>query len=153
LKCDLEAATAEFSGVLGVSVKDIFSGDEFYLKDGEIFTIGSSIKIQILIEFFRKAKADIVNLDETITVHEKDKTKGRGILKELGNRTVSMTLLDLATLMIIVRDNTVNNILLDEIKMTDVNAMIKGLWLKETKLLRKMLGYFAASKGLENLFT
>jgi len=153
LKCNLESAASEFKGVLGVSVKDVVSGEEFNVNEGEIFPVGSSIKIPILIELFRKAKAGIVNLDETITVHEKDKARGSGVLKELGNGTVSMTLLDLATLMIIVSDNTATNMLIDVIKMAEVNAMIKWLGLKETKLQRKMLDYDAASKGLENLST
>jgi len=153
LKCNLESAAAEFNGVLGVSVKDVVSSEEFNVNEGEIFPVGSSIKIPILIELFRKAKAGTVDLDETITVHEKDKARGSGVLKELGNGTVSMTLLDLATLMIIVSDNTATNMLIDAIKMAEVNAMIKRLGLKEMKLQRKMLDYVAASKGLENLST
>ena len=153
LNSKLENAAEAFDGVLGVSTKDLVSGEEFHVNENIVFPVGSSIKIPILIELFRKAKAGVVDLNEVVTVQEEDKARGSGVLLELGNDTVSMTILDIATLMIIVSDNTATNMLINITKMADVNDMMSGLGLRETKLQRKMLDYEAASKGLENLST
>jgi beta-lactamase class A len=143
----------EFHGVMGITVKDLISGYELKINENEVFPVASSIKIPILIELFRKAKAGLVNLDEEFTIQEKNKTKGSGVLNELGNGTITLTMRDLATLMIIVSDNTATNILIDIVGMDDVNLMLGELGLKETKLQRKMQDYIAASKGRENIST
>ena len=153
LQCILESVAEEFKGVMGISVMDLVSGEEFYVNEDEVFPVGCAIKIPVLIELFRKARAERVDLDGVVTVYEGDKARGSGVLKELGDGTVSITLRDIATLMIIVSDNTAMNLLIDVTEMAEVNDMIMSLGLKETKLQRKMMDYIAASKGLENLST
>jgi beta-lactamase class A len=46
----LQAAVEGFDGLIGVSVKDIASGDEFHLNEDGVFPVASSIKIRILID-------------------------------------------------------------------------------------------------------
>jgi beta-lactamase class A len=149
----LEAVAEDFGGVMGISIKDLVSGDEFNINEKEVFPIASSIKIPILMEFFRQAKSGILDLDSKMTIQEGNKTKGSGVLKELGDGTVTLTLRDLATLMIIVSDNTATNILIDKVGMDNVNRLIQELGLVETKLQRKMQDYQAASRGQENIST
>jgi beta-lactamase class A len=149
----LEAIAEDFNGVMGISVKDLVSGDEFNINENEVFPVASSIKIPLLIEFFRQAKSGMLELDSKITIQEGDKTKGSGVLKELGDGTVTLTLRDIATLMIIVSDNTATNILIDKVGMDDVNHLIQELGLLETKLRSKMQDYHAASIGQENIST
>lgn len=153
LRRRLEAVAEDFSGVMGISVKDLVSGDEFNINENEVFPVASSIKIPILMEFFRQAKSGILDLDSKITIKKEDKTKGSGVLKELGDDTVTLTLRDLATLMIIVSDNTATNMLIDKVGMDDVNHLIQELELVETKLQRKMQDYQAASREQENIST
>ena len=149
----LEAVAKDFGGVMGIAIKDLVSGDEFTINENEVFPVASSIKIPILMEFFRQAKSGILDLDRKMTIQEGNKTRGSGVLKELGDGTVTLTLRDLAILMIIVSDNTATNMLIDKVGMDDVNRLMQELGLVETKLQRKMQDYQAASRGQENIST
>ncbi|NVM56045.1 MAG: serine hydrolase [Candidatus Helarchaeota archaeon] len=149
----LEAAADDFDGLMGISVRDLASGDEFHLNGDVVFPVASSIKIPILIELFNKAKAGSIDLDKKVTIRDGDKVKGSGVLKEMGDGTVTLTMRDLATLMIIVSDNTATNMLIDAVGMDDVNAMLRELGLEETRFHRKMQDHQAISEGRDNFST
>jgi beta-lactamase class A len=149
----LEAAVEDFDGLIGVSVKDLTSGDEFHLNENVVFPVASSIKIPILIELFNKARVGKIDLDKEETIRDEDKVKGSGVLKEMGDGTVTLTTRDLATLMIIVSDNTATNMLIDAVGMIDVNTMLNELGLEETRLQRKMQDHQTISEGKDNFST
>ena len=149
----LEAAVEDFDGTMGVFVKDLASGGEIHLNGDVVFPVASTIKIPLLVELFNKAREGPIDLDGVVTIRDGDKVKGSGVLKEMGDSTVTLTTRDLATLMIIVSDNTATNMLIDAIGMDDVNEMLKGLGLKETKLQRKMQDHQAISEGRDNFST
>jgi beta-lactamase class A len=148
LSGSIEWAAEEFDGVMGVSIKDLTTGNSVSVNGDERFLAASSIKIPILIELHKKAKAGTLNLDDSVTVHDDVKVGGTGVIKELGD--VTLTIRDLATLMITVSDNTATNILIDIADMDDVNATMEGLSLSTTRLRRKMQDYEAIKQGKEN---
>ncbi|MFQ6076497.1 MAG: serine hydrolase [Candidatus Bathyarchaeia archaeon] len=143
----------KFPGVMGIGVKDLEEGDKILVNGDEVFPIGSSIKIPILIEFFNKAEAGVINLDELLALKEEYTVGGSGVLQELQPGKVTMSLLDYATLMITVSDNVATNILIDIVGMEDVNRTLTRLGLERTKLRRKMMDYEAAKAGQENVST
>jgi len=149
----LEAAVEDFDGLMGVSVKDLASGGEFHLNGDVVFPVASSIKIPLLIELFNKARAGTMDLDEEVTIRDGDKVKGSGVLKEMGDGTLTLTTRDLATLMIIVSDNTATNMLIDAVGMDGVNKILRELGLEKTKLQRKMQDHQAISEGRDNFST
>lgn len=57
---------------------------------------------------------------------------------------------DLATLMIILSDNTATNILIDLLGMDAINAFIKKNGYVNTSLQRKMMDFESAAKGMDN---
>lgn len=147
----IEWAAAEFDGVMGVSIKDLTTGDALSVNGDEQFLAASSIKIPILIELYKKARAGTLDLSKEVTVPDDVKVGGTGVIKELGN--VTLTLQDLITLMITVSDNTATNMLIDVAVMDDVNATMKELGLNVTRLRRKMQDYEAIAQGKENYST
>ena len=151
LSGSIEWAAEEFDGVMGVSIKDLTTGNALSVNGDEQFLAASSIKIPILIELHKKAKAGTLDLDTEVTVHDDVKVGGTGVIKELGN--VTLTIQDLATLMITVSDNTATNVLIDVAVMDDVNATMKELGLNVTRLRRKMQDYEAIAQGKENYAT
>jgi beta-lactamase class A len=148
-----EAVIEDFDGLMGISVKDLASGEEFHLNEDVVFPVASSIKIPILVELFNKARTGNIDLDRKVIIRDGDKVKGSGVLKEMGDGTVTLTTRDLATLMIMVSDNTATNMLIDAVGMDDVNAMLRGLGLEETRLRRKMQDHRAISEGKDNFST
>jgi len=151
LEYNLKLVAKNFPGVMGIGIKDLEKGDEIFVNGDEIFPIGSSIKIPILIEFFKKAEAGLIKPEAQLTLQEKHMVGGSGVLQELQPGQVTMPLLDYATLMITVSDNVATNILIDLVTMEDVNRTLTHLGLEKTKLQRKMIDLEAAKAGRENV--
>ena len=144
---------AQLDGVMGLAVKDLTTGEEFLLNHKLVFPQGSSIKVAILLEVFKQAKEGKFSLQDRLWLEKKDKVGGSGILKELGDHTLSLTINDIAILMILVSDNTATNILIDLVGMENVNRTFSELGLTETRLQRKMMDYQAAAAEKENIST
>lgn len=153
LESDLKIVAENFPGVMGIGIRDLEKGDEIFVNGDEVFPIGSSIKIPVLIEFFKKVEAGLIKPEAQLTLHEDHKVGGSGVLQELQPGQVAMSLLDYATLMIIVSDNVATNILIDLVSMGDVNKTLTSLGLEKTKLQRKMIDLEAAKAGRENVST
>ena len=149
----ISGIAAKLDGVMGLAVKDLTTGEEFLLNHNLVFPQGSSIKVAILLEVFKQAKEGKFSLQDRLWLEKKDKVGGSGILKELGNHTVSLTIKDIAILMILLSDNTATNILIDLVGMENVNRTLSELGLTETRLQRKMMDYRAAAEERENIST
>jgi beta-lactamase class A len=92
----------------------------------------SSIKLPILVEVFRQADEGVIRFKDRIRVRKRDHAQGSGVLQELD--TVSLSIKDLATLMIVVSDNTATNLLIDLVGLESVNQTMAGLGFPATRL-------------------
>ena len=77
--------------------------------------------------------------DERVRLRAADKISGSGILADLEEGT-ELSIRNLATLMIIVSDNTATNLVLDRITADAVNDYLDTIGLTETRALRKVRG-------------
>ena len=77
---------------------------------------------------------------------------GSGVLAYLDG-PVTLSLLNLANLMILVSDNTATNACIDAAGMEATNELLAALGLRQTKLRRKMMDHLAAVQELENVAT
>lgn len=151
MKARLLAIDRDLDGVLGVSVKDLVSGQVFELRPAEPFPAASSIKLAVLYELYRQAEEGGVSLTE-ITQPGPARVGGGGVLQELGS-SVSLTWRDLAALMMGWSDNEATNLLIDKLGMDSVNRRLDALGLPGTRLRRKMMDLEAARQGRENVST
>ncbi len=149
----VERAAAEFDGVMGIAVKDLIGGDAFTVNADMVFPQASSIKIPVLVELYRQAQAGSVRLDERVEVKKSLVAGGSGVLQNFGDGTSSLSLRDLAVLMIVLSDNTATNVLIDRVGMEKVNGMLAQYGLRRTRLQRRMLDVAAQEAGRENLST
>ena len=147
---DVEAG---LDGILGVALKDLKTGRTFLLNEREVFPQASSIKIAILLEAFKQAEEGRLKLDEFIALEESRKVAGSGILHYLGRPSLSLSVRDLAVLMVVLSDNTATNLLIDKVGMEAVNSRMDVLGLAKTRLRRKMMDLKAAGEGRENVST
>jgi len=138
---------------IGVAIKDLKSGEEFLINENEVFPQASCIKIHILAELYRQAAAKKISLGETKTLPASMKVGGAGILSELGDNTVSMTLRDYAVCMMVESDNAATNLLIDAVGMNNVNASLQSVGAIHTKLQRVMMDAKASAEGRENIST
>ena len=140
-------------GALGLFALDLISREQFAINEHNVFPQASAIKIPVLMEVYKQAGEGKFKLTDTRRVEKHDKTPGSGILSELGDGTVQMSLHDLCVLMIVLSDNTATNMLIDLVSLANVNATLQSLGLKQTRLQRRMMDLAAAGRGDENLST
>ena len=150
---ELNQIAASFDGAIGIAVKDFTSGDVLAVNADTIFPQASSIKVTVLIELLRQSQAGTLKLDERVELHKAQFTGGSGVLRGFADGTSSLSLHDLAVLMINLSDNTATNILIDRLGMAKVNETLAGLHLSQTRLERRMIDLDAERMGRENLST
>ncbi len=153
LQNHLEAVASGLNGVMGFAIKDLTTGETFFLRPDTVFPQASSIKLTILLEILRQDQEGKLSLDEKHTIHRAETVAGDPILYMLGDGTVTMSLRDIATFMVVLSDNSATNILIDKAGMANINAGIQRLGLKDIKLRRKMIDLEAARRGNENVGT
>jgi beta-lactamase class A len=149
----LREISDNLNGIMGIAAKDLISGEEVLLNENLIFPQASSIKIPILIELYKQAEAGKIDLNKKLVLEKKVKVGGSGVLKELGDNSVEMSLRDYAVLMILVSDNTATNLIIDLLGMKNVNQSLKSQGLEKTELRRKMMDIRAAARDDENIST
>ncbi|HEX9245628.1 MAG TPA: serine hydrolase [bacterium] len=108
---------------MGVYVRAATTGEETALNADRPFQMASVFKIPILAELLSQAHAGRRSLDDRVILTNEMKAPGSGVLKELSAGT-PLTVRDLATLMIIVSDNTATDILLGLVTKEAVNARL-----------------------------
>lgn len=139
--------------VIGLAIKDLTTGEKLVHNGNMQFTQASVIKLEILVELFRQAKEGEFSLDDVVVLEESNIVGGSGILKRLTPGKVSMTIRDVAVLMILASDNTATNMIIDMLGMDKVNGTMKKFGLEKTKLQRKMMDGAASAADRENLST
>ena len=145
----LETIGARIDGVAGYAILDLTSGARIAHLDREVFPTASTIKLAIAYELFKQVDEGRVHLEQTIALDRAKAVGGGGVLFEMGTPVLSV--LDYATLMVIVSDNTATNVLIDLLGKEAISARMKSLGLGETKLRRHMLDLAAARRGDENV--
>ena len=153
LQEDLRTTDRQLDGVLGLAVKDLTSGEEFFIHPDEVMPQASSIKIAVLADLYLQAQQGKLKLSEEYIVRKEDLVSGSDIMLGLTPGFTRLTLRDLATMMVAVSDNSATNVLIDRVEFDNVNAMLEGLGLHGTRLHRKMMDLKAAAEGRENVST
>ncbi|HLJ58280.1 MAG TPA: serine hydrolase [bacterium] len=131
LRRRLRGIVSRLDGTMGVYVHAFATGETIAINADQPFQMASVFKIPILAELLSQVDAGRRSLDDRITLADDLKSPGSGVLKELSAGT-SLTLRDLATLMIIVSDNTATDILLGLVTKDAVNARLRACGLERT---------------------
>ena len=142
-------AVREFPGRAGLYCQELDTGREWAVRGEEPFEAASVIKLPILVEVFRQLESGEAREDERFTIAKEDKLPSCGALNYL-HTGLTVTLMDLAVLMIIVSDNTATNLLIRRLGMEGVNETIQGMGMKATRLRRLLFDNQAAAQGIKN---
>jgi beta-lactamase class A len=149
----------DLDGVLGVAIVDLADGRTLAHNADLVFPAASSIKLAVLAELFHQdeqAKAGTAGkatLDGPYVVQAVDLIDESPGLLALTAGVSRVTNRDLATFMVTASDNGATNVLIERLGMDNVNALLAGQGLKETRLRRRMLDLEAARQGRENTST
>lgn len=103
----------------------------------------SVIKLAVLAEVFRQEHAGSLSLGERIVLDESNRVGGSGVLKDL-SPGVALSVLDYATLMIVMSDNSATNVLIDRVGgVGAVNRFVGGQLGLETIALHRKVSFTA----------
>ncbi|MFN0123630.1 MAG: serine hydrolase [Blastocatellia bacterium] len=153
LVAEITRVAQGLDGVMGVAIRDLKTGEEILLNENLVFPTGSSIKIPVLIELHKQASAGKYALTDQRRMESKDRTAGSGVMVHFGAGQSGLSLHDLATLMIVLSDNTATNMLIDQTGMANVNRTLDEMGLGQIRLRRKMIDLVASARGEENTAT
>ncbi|HWF05930.1 MAG TPA: serine hydrolase [Candidatus Angelobacter sp.] len=153
LQAEISGVDQSLDGVMALALKDLTSGETFFIHGDEVMPQASSIKITVLANLFLQAQQGKLKLTEEYTVRKEDLVDGSDIMLGLTPDVTRLTLRDLATMMVAVSDNSATNVLIRRVGMENVNAMLDSLGLHSTRLRRQMMDLKAASEGRENVST
>lgn len=125
-------------GKVAVAIKHLDSGETFFEAADEEMPTASLIKFMIMLEVYLQAAEGKVKLTDMVTLHEKDKVPGSGILTYHFSEGASFSLRDATRLMIVFSDNTATNLVLDKIGLPATNKRMQDWGFKGTRLNAKV---------------
>lgn len=137
LERHVDQLIAGFGGKLALYVKDLNTGEVLERDADAVFPTASCIKVFVLLELMRRVAAGDLTLQQTTPILPEQQVGGSGVLKDLTAGTM-LPLRDVATLMIVLSDNTATNMLIDLLGLEAVNATIRNLGLQHTRLVNKV---------------
>lgn len=125
----------QFKGIIGVSAKNLLTGEEINIEADRRFPTASTIKTAIMLEVYQQAAAGRLALDAPVTLREAEKVGGSGVLNGLHDG-LTLTIRDLVHLMIVLSDNTATNRLVALVGTKNVDDRLLSYGLQDTKLFR-----------------
>ena len=150
---EAEALCASFAGQCGLVIRPLATPDQTvtYQPDRP-FSAASLIKLPMLLTFCLEVQTGQLNAMQRYELRAAEMVPGSGILRDM-LPGLQPTLADLATLMIVLSDNTATNMMIDVLGMDAVNETLVRFDLYDTHLRRKMYDWAAQARGLENVTT
>jgi beta-lactamase class A len=126
-----------FPGAAGVAARNLATGEEAAHNEAVSFPTASMIKILILFELVRQCAKGQAQMWERVTLRREDKTLGSGLLLDF-DEGASLTLRDLAVLMMAISDNTATNLLIDRLGKHAINQACRDGGMRDTELRHKI---------------
>jgi beta-lactamase class A len=141
LKSKIQALVAKYDYLSpGMFFMEVDTGNYLDINGEQSFSAASTIKLPILMALFQAVDSGKVRLDETLTVRRDLIASGSGELQNSPGAKLSV--LQTATKMIAISDNTGTNMIIDRLGgKEDLNSKFKSWGLRKT-VIRRMLGDF-----------
>ena len=137
LQSTVDAIAAQHRGKVALFAQDLKTGQTVGLHPDEPVQTASVIKLTILYEAIEQVREGKAHLEDPITLRKEDQVLGSGVLPFF-DTPLKLTLKDVLTMMIIVSDNTATNLAIDHLGLSNINARIQKLGLKDTYLYKKV---------------
>jgi beta-lactamase class A len=125
-------------GKVAVAVKSLKTGESFLYNEDVPMPTASLIKFPVMIETYRQAAENRVDLNKMVTLKKADKVPGSGVLTNHFSEGATFPLVDAVHLMIAFSDNTATNLVLDEIGLKSTAETMEKLGYPHTKIHSKV---------------
>lgn len=136
-----------FDGTIGIAARNGQSGEEILLNPDEIFPTASTFKTVLLWELYRQADQGRIDPAERITIEDRHRVPGSGVIQDL-DAGASLTIRDVATLMMVISDNAGTDIIFDLLGKEAIQQAASDLGMSSTSI---PMGTWGLLCGLHNL--
>jgi beta-lactamase class A len=149
----VETIERSLDGVMGFAAIDLTTGRVLSHNADRVFATASAIKVPVMIEVFRQARAGSFRLDQEIRLTRADLVDGSARLAVMLRRgDTTATVRELVEAMIEVSDNSAANKLIGMVGLERVNRTLDELGCPNTRLRRKMMDW-VDTEHRENIST
>jgi beta-lactamase class A len=138
LEARLAPLAKAHKGKVALAVKNLETGESYYLNADEVMPTASLIKIAVMIEFYQQVEAGKLKPTDRVMLRTADKVPGNGILTEHFSDGANFSLRDAVRLMIAFSDNTATNLVLDRTGIAAVNKRMQAWDFPNTKINAKV---------------
>lgn len=122
------ASLEQTGGIVGISATQLATGRHLDHRADELFPLASVVKLPVLVTLFEDVVSGRADLAERITYRADSRVPGSGILQDLDDG-LTLTLRDLAVLMMSVSDNTAAEMLTVRLSKARVERTMHALGL------------------------
>lgn len=133
----IAAIDEAFSGTVGVTAINLTNGERVDYNGTVAFPPASTVKLPVLYSLFRGAREGRWSLDQKVTLTSRNVVEGSGVLLDM-TPGLELTVRDVATLMIVVSDNTATNMIIDLVTVDGVNRSLQELGIGDVRINRKI---------------
>jgi beta-lactamase class A len=137
---------------VGISIRDLKTGESFDLHGEEDFASASTIKILIQVALARAFDEGRLHPDDKRPAPKEIRLEGSGVMNWL-DQGLELTLRDHAWLMIAISDNTTSNVCIDAVGINAINAAGEEIGVGATRLGRMFMGANAPAGPSKNRAT
>jgi beta-lactamase class A len=138
LETRLTSLAQDHKGDVALAVKNLETGESYYLNADTVMPTASLIKLAVLIEVYQQVQEEKVKLTDRVILRAADKVPGSGILTEHFSDWAEFSLRDAVRLMIAFSDNTATNLVLDRVGIKSVNERMAAWGCPNTKINAKV---------------
>ena len=137
LRASIETAIPSAQGVVGVSIKHLESGQSLSIRGDEPFPMASTFKLPLLVELHAMVKAGTLQWEDRVDVLPTDQHLGSSGLTAIYDPPgISLSVRNLANLMMIASDNSAADICLRKAGAANVTARMKALGIDRIRVDR-----------------
>lgn len=133
----MQQIVQQHHGGVALFAQQLNTGKQIALGADTPVQTASTIKLTLLWTLLREVALSHAQWNEPITLHAGEAVPGAGVLHFL-DTPVTLTLKDVATMMVILSDNTATNLLIDRFPTAAVNANMTALGLRNTWFYKKI---------------
>jgi beta-lactamase class A len=137
LQQKVAAIAAAHHGKVALFAENLKTGETVGVEPDQVVQTASVIKLTILYEAMEQVREGKTHLDDPIVLKKGDQVPGSGVLLFF-DTPLTITLKDALTMMVIMSDNTATNLAIDHLGLSNINARIEKLGLKNTYLYKKV---------------
>ncbi len=160
-----KAVQAEFNrepeGIFALAVKDLYTGQTFFINPGQSFHAASTMKTPVMIEAYKQAAAGKFKLSDSVVVKNSFKSIADGSLYQLDSLNDSehtlykmvgkrLPIYELIFSMITRSSNLATNNVIDLVGAGHIKETLKGFGVQQMQVLRGVEDDKAFKAGLNN---